>query len=154
MENGIYFCEIGKLYFKSRDSDDSIYICYPEFIIPKQIMHNLKKNEIHSYIDDLDNFILKNENLIETWIKTKELKDTPLYSSIDIRNSGFKISPIDTNLFPSGFNIISKQGLQKATQYFLQYFSKFFPDAKKIALVSEQFTRNVNYYENIKFLQS
>jgi len=115
-------------------------------------MHNLKKNEINSYIDDLDNFILKNEKLIETWIKTKELKDTPLYSSIDIRNSGFKISPIDTNLFPSGFNNISKQGLQKATQYFLQYFSKFFPDANKIALVSEQFTRNVNYYENIKFL--
>ena len=88
-------------------------------------MHNLKKNEINSYIDDLDNFILKNEKLIETWIKTKELKDTPLYSSIDIRNSGFKISPIDTNLFPSGFNNISKQGLQKATQYFLQYFIKF-----------------------------
>jgi glutamate--cysteine ligase len=115
-------------------------------------MQNLKKNKIHKYIDDLDSFVLSNKEAIDVWLLGKELKDTPLYSSIDIRNSGFKISPIDTNLFPSGFNNISKQGLQKATQYFSQYFSKFFPSAKKIALISEQFTRNVSYYENIKFL--
>ena len=115
-------------------------------------MQNLKKNKIQNYIDDLDSFVLSNEEAIDIWLQGKELKDTPLYSSIDIRNSGFKISPIDTNLFPAGFNNISKQGLQKATQYFSQYFSKFFPSAKRIALISEQFTRNVSYYENIKFL--
>jgi glutamate--cysteine ligase len=49
--------------------------------------------------------IIANYQIIESWFRNQWLKyPAPFYSSIDIRNSGFKISPIDTNLFPAGFN--------------------------------------------------
>ncbi|MGT2492998.1 glutamate--cysteine ligase [Cupriavidus basilensis] len=28
----------------------------------------------------------------------------PFYCSVDLRNAGFKLAPVDTNLFPGGFN--------------------------------------------------
>ena len=28
----------------------------------------------------------------------------PFYCSVDLRNAGYKLAPVDTNLFPAGFN--------------------------------------------------
>lgn len=113
-------------------------------------MSNLKTTK--AYTSNLDNFILNNQSRINSWLESKKANDAPLYASIDIRNSGFKISPIDTNLFPSGFNNISSEGLNDATKYFSAHIKKNFPNTKKIGLISEQFTRNLNYHENLKVL--
>ena len=110
----------------------------------------LKKK--HSHIYKLEHFISQNNVIIEQWIKQQKLSNPPVYSSIDIRNSGFKISPIDTNLFPSGFNNICEISLEKATKYFLKYISSYFPGSQKIGVVSEQFTRNNNYYHHLEAL--
>ena len=42
---------------------------------------------------------------IEHWLRTQWLEHaSPFYASVDLRNSGFKLAPVDTNLFPGGFN--------------------------------------------------
>ena len=112
----------------------------------------LNKNKVCNYTLELENFISNNKRSISDWLKYKSLSNTPLYSSVDIRNSGFKVSPIDTNLFPSGFNNISKTSLQKVTKYFLEYIEKYFPNSKNIALIPEDFTRNGYYYQHLKIL--
>ena len=112
----------------------------------------LNKNKVCNYTLELEKFILNNQKSISDWLKEKSLPNVPLYSSVDIRNSGFKVSPIDTNLFPSGFNNISKTSLRKATQYFLAYIEKHFPNSKNIGLVPELFTRNLYYYQHLKIL--
>ena len=42
---------------------------------------------------------------IEHWLRKQwQEHATPFYASVDLRNSGFKLAPVDTNLFPGGFN--------------------------------------------------
>ena len=54
---------------------------------------------------ELEQRILNEQPTIERWLRTQWLEHTiPFYSSVDLRNSGFKLAPVDTNLFPGGFN--------------------------------------------------
>lgn len=108
--------------------------------------------QIDKTVEGLNGFINKNQGKINTWLNTKMNKDVPIYSSVDIRNAGFKIVPVDTNLFPSGFNNLSQKSLEIATTYFLDFFTKNFPNVKKIAVITEGFTRNTGYWQNIKTL--
>ena len=42
---------------------------------------------------------------IEHWLRGQWQEHVvPFYCSVDLRNSGFKLAPVDTNLFPGGFN--------------------------------------------------
>ena len=42
---------------------------------------------------------------IEHWLRGQWQEHTPpFYGSVDLRNSGFKLAPVDMNLFPGGFN--------------------------------------------------
>ena len=59
---------------------------------------------LHGPILDLENRINTAKPQIEHWLRSKwrEYK-IPFYCSVDLRNSGFKLAPVDTNLFPGGF---------------------------------------------------
>ena len=55
--------------------------------------------------ENLHSVIIKNHMNIEAWFRKQWIKyPAPFYTSIDLRNSGYKIAPVDTNLFPAGFN--------------------------------------------------
>jgi glutamate--cysteine ligase len=42
---------------------------------------------------------------IERWLRGQWQEHTPpFYGSVDLRNAGFKLAPVDMNLFPGGFN--------------------------------------------------
>jgi glutamate--cysteine ligase len=42
---------------------------------------------------------------IERWFRLEWMEHTPpFYTSVDIRNAGFKLAPVDTNLYPGGWN--------------------------------------------------
>ena len=59
--------------------------------------------------EELHSSIIKNHMKIEAWFRNQWIKyPAPFYTSIDIRNSGYKIAPVDTNLFPAGFNNLDK----------------------------------------------
>ena len=54
---------------------------------------------------DLERGMLDAQPAIEHWFRTQwQERTVPFYSSVDLRNSGFKLAPVDTNLFPGGFN--------------------------------------------------
>ncbi len=49
--------------------------------------------------------IRDNQEAVLVWLtKLEGDNELPLYSSVDIRDAGFKIAVVDTNIFPAGFN--------------------------------------------------
>jgi glutamate--cysteine ligase len=76
----------------------------------------------------------------------------PFYSSVDIRHSGFKIVPVDTNLFPAGFNNLSPAARERASISFKRRLQSEFPFAKKLLILAENHTRNKGYLENLAVL--
>ena len=53
----------------------------------------------------LEKKILDKQEEIEDWFALQwQLSPAPVYGSVDLRNSGFKLAPVDMNLFPAGFN--------------------------------------------------
>ena len=87
---------------------------------------------------------------IEDFFTQKFSKTPPLfYNSVDLRHSGLKIAPIDTNCFSAGFNNLSEISKKKAEIIVDEFFNKNFPNAKKILLIPENHTRNLRYLENV-----
>ena len=96
-----------------------------------------------------------NYALIENWFEEKFTKTSPLfYNSTDLRHNGIKITPVDTNCFPAGFNNLSEFSHKKAKDITDEFLEKYFPDAKKILIIPENHTRNLRYLENVRNLQN
>ena len=54
---------------------------------------------------------------IERWFRLQWQDHTPpFYGSVDLRNAGFKLAPVDMNLFPGGLNNLSEEMLPCAVQ--------------------------------------
>src|SRR5262245_29867610 len=91
---------------------------------------------------------------IHRWLSSYEgAKEMPLYSSVDLRDAGFKTAVVDTNIFPAGFNNICEHGLADAVGLFRAAILKRAPGARRVLIVSEEHTRNTWYLENIRILQ-
>lgn len=87
---------------------------------------------------------------IERWFRLAWQDTTPpFYSSVDVRNAGFKLAPVDTNLFPGGFNNLPPDSLPLAVQAAVSAIDKFCPEGKSLMLVPERHTRNVFYLTNV-----
>lgn len=104
-----------------------------------------------------DNLCLKCVQLkqqdINEWLTRLEAQHTPFYTSVDIRDAGFKIAVVDTNLFPAGFNNLCEHGLDDGIQLIKNAINKRIPNAKNVLIVAEDHTRNTWYLENIRILQ-
>ncbi|MDB2414647.1 glutamate--cysteine ligase [Rickettsiales bacterium] len=106
-------------------------------------------------IPRLKKIISENSDKIEDWFGNTFKSTAPLfYNSVDLRHSGFKLAPVDTNMFPAGFNNLSPAERKNAVKISAQYLSKYYPDVRKIALITEDHTRNTYYLENIAILSS
>jgi len=99
--------------------------------------------------------IEENRNELDLWIKSQvEKAFIPLYTSVDLRISDFKIAPVDTNVFPAGFNNLSETFRKKTTFLFKDYFDREYPSVQSILIIPELHTRNTFYWENIFVLRS
>lgn len=100
-------------------------------------------------IKDIYRIISDNLPDINKWIDdVTEGKVIPVYSSHDIRNSGFKISAIDANAFPAGFNNLCDNSLSICSRSLRDYIENYFQGTKNIILLVEEQTRNLYYLEN------
>jgi len=87
---------------------------------------------------------------IERWFRLQWQDHTPpFYGSVDLRNAGYKLAPVDMNLFPGGFNNLSEQMLPCAVQAAQSAIERLCPDARNLVLVPERHTRNVHYLANV-----
>lgn len=97
--------------------------------------------------------ITANRDKIADFFTEKFSKNSPLfYNSTDLRHSGFKLAPIDTNCFPAGFNNLSSTSKEIAKKSARKFLDQFFPQTKKIMIIPESHTRNMRYLENIAVL--
>ncbi len=101
----------------------------------------------HNILTKLVNIISEKESQIEQWYNSK-LKNRCFYSSVDIRCSGNKIAPIDTNLFPAGFNNLNSDDIIHASKLIKNLFPK------AILLIGENHTRNLHYQQSLKSIQN
>jgi glutamate--cysteine ligase len=77
----------------------------------------------------------------------------PFYCSVDIRNAGFKLAPVDTNLFPGGWNNLTPEMLPLAVQAAMAAIEKICPEARNLLVIPENHTRNLFYLSNVAQLQ-
>jgi glutamate--cysteine ligase len=91
---------------------------------------------------------------IEAWFRKQWLKTAPpFYGSVDLRNAGFKLAPVDTNLFPAGFNNLNPAFEALCVQAIQAALDRIMPSACGILLVPENHTRNQFYLENVAVQQ-
>jgi len=87
---------------------------------------------------------------IERWFRLQWQDHTPpFYGSVDLRNAGYKLAPVDMNLFPGGFNNLSDAMLPSAVQAAQSAIEHLCPDARNLVLVPERHTRNQFYLANV-----
>jgi len=99
---------------------------------------------------DLERRMLAATAQIERWFRLEWQDHTPpFYGSVDLRNAGFKLAPVDTNLFPGGFNNLSEPMLPLAVQAAMAAIEKYCPDARNLLLIPENHTRNTYYLQNV-----
>ncbi len=106
-------------------------------------------------LDKINGRINEKSSAIERWMEEHcEKVIVPLYTSVDLRVSEHKVAPVDTNVFPAGFNNLCQVFRERAAGLFKQYFLRKYPKVKKILIVPELHTRNAHYWENIYVLKS
>ena len=104
-------------------------------------------------INELEQRILESLPAIERWFRLEWMEHTPpFYTSVDLRNAGFKLAPVDTNLFPGGFNNLTAEMLPLAVQAAMAAIEKICPEAKNLLLIPEKRTRNTFYLANVQRL--
>jgi len=104
-------------------------------------------------INELEQRILDSMPAIERWFRLEWMEHTPpFYSSVDIRNAGFKLAPVDTNLFPGGWAHLTAEMLPLAVQSAMASIEKICPEAKNLLVVPEN-TRDTFYLENLAQLK-
>jgi glutamate--cysteine ligase len=105
-------------------------------------------------INELEQRILDSMPAIERWFRLEWMEHTPpIYSSVDIRNAGFKLAPVDTNLYPGGWNNLTPEMLPLAVQAAQAAIEKICPEAKNLLIIPENHTRNPFYLSNVVQLQ-
>ena len=104
---------------------------------------------------DLERRFLDATPEIERWLRGQWQENTPpFYSSTDLRNAGFKLAPVDTNLFPGGFNNLNPDFHPLAVQAAMVAIDKICPEARNLLLIPENHTRNTHYLQNVVELAS
>jgi glutamate--cysteine ligase len=105
-------------------------------------------------INELEQRVLDSMPAIERWFRLEWMEHTPpFYSSVDLRNAGFKLAPVDTNLYPGGWNNLTPEMLPLAVQSAMAAIEKICPEAKNLLVIPENHTRNTFYLSNLAQLK-
>ncbi|OGA23939.1 MAG: glutamate--cysteine ligase [Betaproteobacteria bacterium RIFCSPLOWO2_02_FULL_67_26] len=105
-------------------------------------------------LQDLERGLLASQPEIERWLRGQwQDHAAPFYCSVDLRNSGFKLAPVDTNLFPGGFNNLNPEFHPLCVQAAMTAIEKHCPEARGMVLIPENHTRNQFYLQNVAVLQ-
>jgi len=85
------------------------------------------------------------------WLEHRvPVKFEPFYSSIDLRDAGFKLAPVDANLYPAGFNNICSDDLASAVSILKPLLQRHLGQTpQRIAILPEFHTRNRFYADNL-----
>lgn len=96
----------------------------------------------------------RGEEVREWFAAQHQASPPPFYSSVDLRHSGYKLAPVDTNLFPAGFNHLSKAARARAITQIKQRVKTCSPGAARCIIIPENHTRNQGYIDNLHALST
>ncbi len=117
--------------------------------LPRLVSHSFESSV------SIGELISTKKTEVESWFRDQWQKtQAPFYASVDLRNAGIKLAPVDTNLFPAGFNNLHSSFDSLCIHAIQSALEKSAPSAKNILLVPENHTRNSFYFSNINKLQS
>lgn len=95
--------------------------------------------------------IVKEIVKIESWFRQAwQATPPPLMSSVDLRHAGFKLAPVDTNLFPAGFNNLNPDFMPLCVQAVQSTLGN---RCQRLLLLPENHTRNQYYLQSLKVLR-
>lgn len=104
---------------------------------------------------ELERHLLDHQAQIECWLRRQwSLTPAPVYASVDLRNAGYKLAPVDTNMFPAGFNNLNPAFMPLCVQAAQAAVERIDPGIERILIVPESHTRNLFYLESLYTLQS
>ena len=102
----------------------------------------------------LEAHLLAHQVEVETWLREQWLlTPAPFYASVDLRNAGFKLAPVDTNLFSAGFNNLNPAFMPLCIQAVQSAVERACPRARKVLIIAENHTRNLFYLESLETLR-
>jgi len=105
-------------------------------------------------INELEQRVLDSMPAIERWFRLEWMEHTPpFYSSVDLRNAGFKLAPVDTNLYPAGWNNLRPEMLPLAVQAAMASIEKICPEARNLLLIPENHSSNTFYLSSVAQLR-
>lgn len=106
-------------------------------------------------IDLLRDLIANRAEEITAWMDARRMESgAPFYSSVDLRHAGYKLAPVDTNLFPAGFNKISAAARKRAAVYVAARLGRYQQKIQRLLIIPENHTRNQGYLDNLGALRS
>jgi glutamate--cysteine ligase len=104
-------------------------------------------------INELEQRILESMPAIERWFRLEWMEHTPpFYSSVDLRNAGFKLAPVSTDLFPDSFNHLTPEMLPLAVQAAMAAIEKICPEARNLLLIPDNQTDDPFYMGSVQTL--
>lgn len=103
----------------------------------------------------IEQCMLQRQADIESWFRKKWRQHTiPFYASVDIRNAGFKVTPVDTNLFPAGFNNLNTAFEPLCIQAIGSAIEKLPVPVDRVLIIPEDHSRNLHYLDNVLVLKT
>lgn len=106
-------------------------------------------------IEQIYELMLKKDSEINALFKKHRPEvSIPLYCSGDLRDAGFKLGIVDTNLFPAGFNNLCKADKMYASKKFFDYVQAvFIIHPLQLTIIPEFHTANLHYLESVYTLK-
>jgi len=106
-------------------------------------------------LDMLRDLIGSRSEEITAWMDARRMESgAPFYSSVDLRHAGYKLAPVDTNLFPAGFNKLSPSARQRASLHVATRLGRYQQKVCRLIIIPENHTRNQGYLDNLGALRS
>ncbi len=105
-------------------------------------------------INELEQRVLDSMPAIERWFRLEWMEHTPpFYSSVDVRNAGFKLAPVATNLFPDGWHHLTPEMMPLAVQAAMAAIEKICPEARNLLLIPENRSTSTSYLSSLAQLR-
>ncbi|MGH8121122.1 MAG: glutamate--cysteine ligase, partial [Gammaproteobacteria bacterium] len=102
----------------------------------------------------VEGHLQERQTMIESWFRARRRDHRePFYTSVDVRNAGYKTAPVDTNLFPAGINNLNPDFEPLCIQAVQLAIERMGMHVDRIMIIPESHTRNRFYLENVAALQ-
>jgi glutamate--cysteine ligase len=111
-------------------------------------MQSLVQSQIHGKV------LARRKEICEWFNQKTAGVNFPIYSSYDIRDAGYKVTNVDANIYPAGFNNICPTDQETSIGLMEEYLVDHYGAAsKRIVLVTEEHTNNPYYWQNVLALK-